>query len=375
MKYSKGTYGFDKEFLQKHLSTVELQNGDSKLILSPDLQGRIVTSSAEGDKGYSFGWINYDLIASGEFLPHCNNFGGEDRYWIGPEGGQYSIFFKNGDPYDLDHWQTPAPIDTESWKVLEHNAEKAVLKKDMELLNNSGYTFKLTADREIKLLDQAAIKQELDIELNGSVDAVCFKSTNKMTNNGDFEWNKETGMLSIWVLGQLIPSDRNTVILPFEDQTDGEIVNDSYFGKVDDDRLKILKNAVLFKGDGQKRGKIGVGPKRTKPVIGSYDPINQTLTIVKFTFDADKEDYINSMWEHQKEPFKGDVINSYNDGPLPDGTIMGPFYELETSSAAANLKPGETLVHEHATFHFKGDISELDQIATTLLGVSINDSF
>ena len=87
-------YKSDKLFLEKHLRVVELVNGDKRLLLTPDLQGRVLTSTANGENGYSFGWLNYNLISSGKFLPHCNNFGGEDRYWLGPEGGQYSIFFK-----------------------------------------------------------------------------------------------------------------------------------------------------------------------------------------------------------------------------------------------------------------------------------------
>ena len=36
-----------------------------------------------------------------------NVFGGEDRFWLGPEGGQFALYFKPGDPFDLDHWQVP----------------------------------------------------------------------------------------------------------------------------------------------------------------------------------------------------------------------------------------------------------------------------
>ena len=42
--------------------------------------------------------------------------------------------------------------------------------------------------------------------------------------------------------------------------------------------------------------------------------------------------YVNGQWGPQEDPFAGDVINSYNDGPVEDGSIMGPFYEIETSS-------------------------------------------
>ena len=50
-------------------------------------------------------------------------------------------------------------------------------------------------------------------------------------------------------------------------------------------------------------------------------------------------------------PYSGDALNSYNDGPLEDGSQMGPFYELETSSPAAALKPGESITHSQITIH------------------------
>ena len=78
------------------------------------------------------------------------------------------------------------------------------------------------------------------------------------------------------------------------------------------------------------------------------------------------------MWEIQDEPYAGDVVNSYNDGPpTPGAEPLGPFYELETSSAAAELAPGDSATHVHQTFHFQGPESELDAIAQATLGVSL----
>jgi hypothetical protein len=64
------------------------------------------------DRGNSYGWINYGLIKSGEHQPHMNAFGGEERFWLSPEGGQFSIYFKKGKSFDFENWQTPAIIDT-----------------------------------------------------------------------------------------------------------------------------------------------------------------------------------------------------------------------------------------------------------------------
>jgi hypothetical protein len=149
-------------------------------------------------------------------------------------------------------------------------------------------------------------------------------------------------------------------------------VNDTYFGKVPPDRLQVKDKALFFKGDGCFRSKIGVAPKRALPVLGSYDAANKVLTVVQYTKPEGVTDYVNSMWEMQKEPYAGDTVNSYNDGPpAPGAACLGPFYELETSSPAAALKPGDSLTHTHRTIHFEGPEADLDKLAKALLGVSL----
>ena len=74
----------------------------------------------------------------------------------------------------------------------------------------------------------------------------------------------------------------------------------------------------------------------------------------------------------QDKPYGGDVVNSYNDGPLgPGEPPLGPFYEIESSSPAATLQPGARLRHVHRTFHFEGPEAELDAIARATLGVGL----
>jgi hypothetical protein len=129
---------------------------------------------------------------------------------------------------------------------------------------------------------------------------------------------------------------------------------------------------LFFRGDGKKRGKIGIPRSRARDVAGSYDPDRNVLTIVKFTVPPDGHDYVNSMWQKQEHPFAGDVVNSYNDGPLtPGGAALGPFYEIESSSPAAALAPNASLRHVHATVHLRGPQSQLDAVARTVFGASL----
>jgi len=74
-----------------------------------------------------------------------------------------------------------------------------------------------------------------------------------------------------------------------------------------------------------------------------------------------------------KDPYAGDVVNSYNDGPPEPGKPpLGPFYELETSSPAAKLKPGASLTHFNRTFHLIGSRVNLNIIAQQVLGASLD---
>jgi len=74
----------------------------------------------------------------------------------------------------------------------------------------------------------------------------------------------------------------------------------------------------------------------------------------------------------QQQPYKGDVVNAYNDGPLQDGSQLGPFYEIESSSSAKPLKPGETQQYKQVTCHFEGDYKLLQGLAQKLLGVQLD---
>ncbi|WPP50651.1 DUF6786 family protein [Catalinimonas niigatensis] len=372
------TFGYDLNFLQNHLDGLIILKDDSaksQVIVAPQYQGRVMTSTAGGEEGLSYGWINYDLISSGELREHMNPYGGEDRFWMGPEGGQYAIFFEQGDEFVYENWQTPPALDTEAFEVVSNSEKEVSFTKNISLQNYSGTRFDVKVDRTISLMDASVVENELEITLpSEGIDLVAFASDNRITNQGEKAWLKEEGLLSIWILGMFKPSPSTTVVIPCDDDPalDVPIVNDRYFGKVPEDRLKVENGFIYFKGDGNFRSKIGLAPERAKPIMGSYDAENKVLTIVKFSLPQNAADYVNSMWEIQNQPYTGDAINAYNDGPLDDGSAqLGPFYELESSSPAAALVAGESIQHRHITIHFSGSVETLDQLAREILGVGL----
>ncbi|MDO6597949.1 hypothetical protein Q4512_13565 [Oceanihabitans sp. 2_MG-2023] len=377
---STTTYGDDVIFLKNYIDVIELteESNNAKVAITAALQGRVMTSSAFGAKGRSYGWINKELFQSKETLEHINVFGGEERFWLGPEGGQYSIFFKKGTEFTLDNWYTPKLIDLEPFEVKSKTSNKVVFIKEAALTNYLGFTFEMGIQREVAILSKQEIQKTLGLDsLPETIKTVAYKTTNTMTNFGDSDWKKENGLLSIWMLGMYKHSPHTTIIIPYitgKESDLGEVVNDAYFGKVPSNRLVVKDNMIYFSGDGQYRSKIGLSPKRAKNIAGSYDVANGVLTLVKYNKPDKTKDYVNSMWEIQDKPFEGDVINAYNDGASsPGAKPLGPFYELETSSPALALKSGECATHVQLTCHMEADEVNINPIIKALFGVSIED--
>jgi hypothetical protein len=355
-----GTFGYDLEFLKAKDNVVVLRSDDGRgqVIVSPKYQAKVFTSTADGLDGKSFGWINYKTFDAKELDPHMNAYGGEDRLWLGPEGGRFSLFFKPGTKMEFDNWHTPPAIDNESWDLVSSTGKKVSLTKNTSIQNYAGTTLSVKLQRDIEILEPAAIKQLLGIDdPDSTVKLVGFTTVNTITNSGTIAWDKTVGAPCLWSLDMFTPSPQTIIIVPYKEDATGKVATTNYFGEIPKDRIVYNNSILLF---------------RAENMIGSYDGANNVLTIVLFDLD-NKADYLNQEWKPDTAPFTGDAVNAYNDGPLANGSQMGPFYELESVSPAAFLKPGEKLSHKHSVFHFMGDINALDKIASKALGFSLHD--
>ena len=170
---SSKTFGQDAEFLKQHTDAIVLSRDDQAIVVVPDYQGRVMTATAGGADGASSGWINYELVeqgvlppeeAAGKLEEHMYAFGGEERFWMGPEGGQYSIFFAPGTPFEFSDWYTPDPIDSESWKVVSQTDDAVVLTHQFPLQNHSGTRFRVAVRRGVKLLEDQQVGKLLGVQ-------------------------------------------------------------------------------------------------------------------------------------------------------------------------------------------------------------------
>ena len=363
------TYQEDVAFLKKHTEIIELASGSARIAIAPAWQGRVMTSTATGPDGVGFGWINPEVVAAGikpeadreGLARHIHVFGGEERLWFGPEGGPFALFFPPKVEQTFANWKTPSVIDTEAFETAATNSPNSItFVKSTQLPNRAGTVFSMDVKRSVTLATATELAELGGGAIPDGVQAVAYITKNSVTNSGKNEWTRETGAPSIWMLGMFKPTLGTTVVIPFKPET----------------RIKYGKSALFFKGDGRERGKLGIPPKRSLGVAGSWQADSGTLTLISIRPGGNEASaswpYVDSQWKEDVNPFGGDLLNSYNDGPPePGAKPLGPFYELETSSPALFLKPGESHTHAQSTVHLTGPREALDAIAKRVLGVSL----
>src|SRR5687768_7390091 len=221
---SSSPFASDLEFLRRHTSVLVLGAAPGgQVVLAPEYQGRVLTSTVGGDAAPSFGWIGREAIAAHSRQPHMNVFGGEDRFWLGPEGGQFSLYFAKGDPFDLDHWQVPPDFDWGGWEVASRSSTSARFQKRMALQNYSGTRFEMEVDRTVRLLSGGEIAMFLGDKPGDAVRTVAFESANTVSNIGAEAWQPESGLVSVWILGMFNPSPSTTIAIPFAEGSEAAL--------------------------------------------------------------------------------------------------------------------------------------------------------
>jgi len=367
----------DLSFLRAHGPVDVLTSpGGGVVVVSAAWQGRVMTSAVE-PHGASLGFVHRAFIEAGKIGTPFDNYGGEDRFWLGPEGGQHGLYFAPGAPFTIGSWQTPHELQEGPWDVRARDAAHVTFARTMRVTSWSGTAFDVTVERTVRVLSLDDVRARFGAAPPPGSRWVAFESDNTITNAGARPWTREGGLLSIWILGMYAPAADARVVVPFDPAGSGPIVNDAYFGTISPDRLVVHEPQgwLTLAADGQRRGKIGVGSARARQALGSYAPAGRLLTLVRYARPASAPDgYVNSLWEKQADPYGGDVVNSYNDGPTePGGPSLGGFYEIETSSPAAALAPGQSIRHVHTTLHVVGDVGALDPLARQVLGVSVEE--
>lgn len=268
-------------------------------------------------------------------------------------------------------------MDRDPFQQTEVSDRHVAFEQKLCLQNYVGEDFHMRVNRVVRVLTDHESESHLGLPLPAGVASVGHESRNRVTNVSSRDWQSDTGLPAVWILSMNKPSPAAVVMVPFRPGPEaslGKIVNADYFGPLEATRLRTCQesNLIYFRGDGQYRSKLGVSFPRAVDFLGAWDGEHGCLTLVQFNLPKEPAaGYTNNLWREVEDPFSGDVINSYNDGPNETGGRMGPFYELETLSPGLPLAAGQSGEHVHRTFHLEGNRSGLNQVMMHVFGVEI----
>ena len=247
-----------------------------------------------------------------------------------PKAASSRLYFSQGDAFDLDHWQVPEAFDWGKWDVDSKSADAVRFRRRMTLVNYSGTPLDVDVDRNVRLLRPADFATHLGTQLwtgrsHGGIRIV------------QHDHERRARAVAAQFGARVRLDSRDVHAVSQDDNHDSLRARRGIDAGPRRQRRVLRQSAVrspardkdrsiFFRGDGQYRSKIGLSPSRARSVAGSYDDERHVLTLVQYTRPPDASEYVNSMWEMQREPFKGDVINSYNDGPpAPGNRLLARF--------------------------------------------------
>lgn len=346
------------------------------LVVAPELVGRVMCSTFDAKAGEANAWINQGAVEKGKVDPVFNNFGGEERFWLAPEGGPFGLMFGQKKSA-FENYTVQDGMSSLTYRVVGSDGRSVSMEAEMSLRNSGDTEFSLRVERRISLLASCPYASEMP----GPFESVAFQSENIVTNLGASPWSRENGTLAIWCLGQFVEHPRVSVIVPIRPALrvlHSPPTVDEYFkdfclgGSFPSDRRVNFDEYVLLKADGKVRGKVGVKKERATGKLGSYNPNDDHLIIVDHDFYPDL-DYATGYWRCYDDPFNGDALSVYIDGPQRAGGSDGLSYELETMSPALFLPPGQSFAYRNRTFHLRASRKAIGVVCKRFLKADIEE--
>jgi hypothetical protein len=341
-----------------------------QVLVCPSLAGRVMGTTYNGAGGDFGGFVDAKAFREG-MKDIWDNWGGEERYWLCPEGGQFDLMF-GGKKNCFDNYRVQDGFNHSKYQVVDQaqTGDSITMKASFNLVNGIGTRFEVESVRRITALDSCPYA----VGTGGTVDFVGFQSESTITNIGKNPWTRETGCLAHWHLGQFLPGPQVIVVIPFrQGHLSDPPIREDYFrefcidGRMPPNRYWTKDGYTLFKADGKCRMKIGQNRSRALGWLASYNL--QTHEIILMDYDYYTHlDYAASYWYEQAEPFNGDCISFSAEGPGAPGEPDGRCYELESMSPAMLLAPGESFTFRTRTMHIKGPRRTMAALCRRQLG-------
>ena len=248
------------------------------MAVCPDLQGRVMTSSARGAGGPELRLDQPRLHRSRTAGRSSTTTAARIASGSAPKAASIGLYFPPGKPFDVRRTGRRRMRCRKARGTSRTQKPASVtFKKSMTLTNWSDTPFTVDVTRTAELVSRADAQEAPRPRRPGEGRWLRrVRDEEPHRERGQGAWKKDKGLVSIWILAMFAPVPDARVIVPFETGPDveGPIVNDAYFGKVPADRLEVRARAgfLVFKCDGKHRSKIGLGPRARRTCSAATAP-------------------------------------------------------------------------------------------------------
>ena len=319
-------------YLAQKTSVIELYDQlGGRIVVCPEWNGRVLTSTCGGLEGDSFGCVNVQAIDA-----ECyEDFGGEDLWTISP----FVCSF-----------------------VLENIKEnKAVLQRTLQMADANGTSVECLLTRSISLLSRKnagamfgdAVTDALE---QSDVSVIGFDTENTVRT-------QEKAHIACRQRGMFNASPYTAIIVPTLPESFASepfSVDVDYLGSAPHGRIRYLPKTLLIRADGQKRCQVTMPFSSSPPIFGAVESRSGTLTL--WTFDL------------PNNPEKTDMIRIYNpDRHHGNGFDRAAYYEVNCFSTVRELLPEDSFTYYQCTLHLIADNSVLDGIIRQTFGIALED--
>lgn len=347
------------------------------VVAAPSLVGRVLCTGIDGLEGETESYILPDEIRKGHRPSGpggtWNNFGGEERVWLAPEGGRFSLFFPEGEAQTMDTYTVPEPLNSTRFQTVEgsESRDSVTCMASISLTSVRGTVYEIRMIRRVRLLEGSPFS----MGYGDRVRVVGFETSTTVFNAGDAAWTRETGAPAIWTLGQFKAGKRRIVVVPYrrgQTGSDQDAVSTENFRLLNPGGtqgltayFRVDQQCVLFRVNGGAQTKLEFPHKTATGRIGAVDLAHPVLTIVESRVYPELDYVAGYALPYSGDPYDGGASSSF---VLSRESTIPPFFEMESCSPALFLQPGESYEHVSRTYHIRGPLGPLRSICHRHLG-------
>ena len=325
---------------------VELDGGDGGVLVCPGLQGRIFCR-IENELVHRLDVVALVSPSRTSF----NNLGG-NSLWPAPEGGPFGFNYLPGS----NDWVVQEGIAEVPALVTHREAAKAVLEKQINLVNRRGVAIAMTCRRVVSVPGTEGSPNGFDLA------GLTYRTEDTFELSGSHR--PEEVLLAPWSLEQFPGAEGVTAFCKVNAPKDA--INDDFYGSPEE-RIAYGKNFFTFALGGEARQQIGVRTASAPELIGAIDS-GRSILMLRKTAPQDGVYFNIADNDQPRGPYSAsDLYSIFNGGELN-------FFELETIGAmrlAGGTLAPSTLVSE--TTLLKGEMNELERYLAEREGLRLDE--